>query len=377
MGAAASSVSSAASTVGTAATAAVNRTQKVASSVSRKISLNAAKSHTKKLVSNLSHVEPATKEVDVKEPDESDAVALNGDPMGTTVISAYEGDSWDPALEGQQPDLDNPGAPVENLSESLSPLNSHRESDNHEAENDMFKERSDLGEPQRYLITLMDVENLAVDSGKIYFRLSSGKRGQESKKLAVGDQLVRGIIKEWTGKLKGINEEFYFEFADPDTWIQIEMRRTKGKNSGIDELLGDAKLHAKVLTTTPTENLLPLSNKAGNLRVKAMKVGRTEELKTEGDEQAVMKAFQKHALQLDTMMHLRCRVIQALDVPAMDDTGTSDPYVVLTCGTTKKRTKVEMKTLTPKWHEDFDFFFPPGTSVPEVRGLCVQSNPPP
>lgn len=64
---------------------------------------------------------------------------------------------------------------------------------------------------------------------------------------------------------------------------------------------------------------------------------------------------------------LSVRVIQALNIPAMDDTGTSDPYVILTCGAMKKRTKVQMKTLHPQWHEDFDFFFQAGTVIPSME----------
>lgn len=365
----------AASSVGFAASAAVKKTQKVASDVKRKLSsLGKAKSF--RLIGRKVEVSSI--------PEESDSADFLGDeeiqqedPMCTTVISADTGESWNSVISEQHANrLQNSSedfpqigmeAPRQAL-ESISPLNSHRDSEIHEpsGSEDNFQERSDLGAPQRYLITIMDAEMLAVDSGRIYFRLSVGKRGQESKKIVAGDQLIQGIIKEWTGSIKGMNEEFYFEFADPDTWILIELRHRRGNKTANVEVLGDTKIHAKVLTTTPTEEWLSLSNLAGKIRLRAMKVGRTEEIKNDGDEQAVMKAFQKHALQLQTMMHLRCRVIQALDVPAMDDTGTSDPYVVLTCGPTKKRTKVQMKTLTPKWHEDFDFFFPAGSTIPEV-----------
>lgn len=366
---------SAASSVGSAASAAVTKTKKVASDVSRRISFGRAKSFTNKLLSHTAHVESVEEENHSNEsPEEMEAEIQNEDPnhpMATTIISGYEGDNWDSGVDGQDlAGYDNATLLHHNPAESnlQSPLNSNRESESQETATteDVFLERSDLGEPQRYLITIVEAEKITVSSGRFFFRLSAGKRGQESKKMVAGDQLVQGIIKEWTGNVKGINEEFYFEFADPDTWIQIELRHKKKKSEG-DEILGETKLHMKVLTTSATEEWLSLSNQAGRVRIKAMKVGRTEEIKTDGDEQAVMRAFQKHAQQLESMMHLRCRVIQALDVPAMDDTGTSDPYVVLTCGATKKRTKVEMKTLTPKWHEDFDFFFPAGSIIPEVR----------
>jgi hypothetical protein len=215
-------------------------------------------------------------------------------------------------------------------------------------------------------VTIVEARNINVDTGKVYFCLSSGKQTQESKKMVAGDQLIQGIVKEWKGVLSNIEEEFYFEFADPDTWILIELKHRQGAKGTGHHILGETRLHAKVLTTTPTEQWLFLSNGVGKVKVKGMKVGRTEEIRNEGDEQAVMKAFQKHALRIDSMMRLRCRVVQALDLPAMDETGTSDPYVILTCGPTKKRTKLQMKTLCPKWHEDFDFFFSAGSMIPEV-----------
>ena len=52
---------------------------------------------------------------------------------------------------------------------------------------------------------------------------------------------------------------------------------------------------------------------------------------------------------------------------AMDEGGTSDPYIILSCGATKKRTKVINKTLHPQYHEDFDFFFPAGTQIPSME----------
>jgi hypothetical protein len=375
-GAAAHILMGAASSVGSAASAAVKKTQKVASDVKRKISFGKAKSFTNRLTGRKVEVSSVPEETYSGDLVGDEEIQQEG-PMSTMVISADAGESWNSVIGEQHSNrlqtlsVDLPQVGMEatrQAFELVSPLNSHRDSEAHEpsGSEDTFHERSDLGEPQRYLITIIDAEMLTVDSGRIYFRLSIGKRRQESKKIVAGDQLIQGIIKEWTGSIKGMNEEFYFEFADPDTWILLELRHRRGNKAANDEVLGDTKLHAKVLTTTPTEEWLSLSNSAGKIRLKGMKVGRTEEIKNDGDEQVVMRAFQKHALQLQTMMHLRCRVIQALDVPAMDDTGTSDPYVVLTCGPTKKRTKVQMKTLAPKWHEDFDFFFPAGSTIPEV-----------
>lgn len=42
-------------------------------------------------------------------------------------------------------------------------------------------------------------------------------------------------------------------------------------------------------------------------------------------------------------------VIEGRDLVAMDSTGTSDPYVIVTVGGKEKRTKVIRFTLNPKW----------------------------
>jgi hypothetical protein len=79
---------------------------------------------------------------------------------------------------------------------------------------------------------------------------------------------------------------------------------------------------------------------AGSLRLKSVKVRRTEDVDAEGDEQVIMAALQKHATALNVPLRLNVRVVQAVDVPATDEGGTSDPYVILTCGGMKKRSKV-------------------------------------
>lgn len=55
-------------------------------------------------------------------------------------------------------------------------------------------------------------------------------------------------------------------------------------------------------------------------------------------------------------MELHIRVIEARNVPAADLNGKSDPYVSLSTDKTKcalQKTKVQKKTLTPSWNEEF------------------------
>ncbi|KAI3802293.1 hypothetical protein L1987_30423 [Smallanthus sonchifolius] len=48
-------------------------------------------------------------------------------------------------------------------------------------------------------------------------------------------------------------------------------------------------------------------------------------------------------------------VIEGRDLVAADIRGTSDPYVRVQYGNLKRRTKVMYKTLTPQWHQTFEF----------------------
>jgi hypothetical protein len=52
-----------------------------------------------------------------------------------------------------------------------------------------------------------------------------------------------------------------------------------------------------------------------------------------------------------TTYQLRAYIYQARDLYAADNTGLSDPYVVITCGNASSRSKTILATLSPKWNE--------------------------
>lgn len=54
-------------------------------------------------------------------------------------------------------------------------------------------------------------------------------------------------------------------------------------------------------------------------------------------------------------MKLLVRVIEARNIPAMDPNGFSDPYVKLSLGKQKFKSKVVKKCLNPSWCEEFAF----------------------
>jgi hypothetical protein len=66
---------------------------------------------------------------------------------------------------------------------------------------------------------------------------------------------------------------------------------------------------------------------------------------------------------------LKITISQARALPAIDSTGTSDPFVELNFEDEDFRTKVQYKTLSPIWHEDFVLVILP--SSPPTFSLSV------
>ena len=57
------------------------------------------------------------------------------------------------------------------------------------------------------------------------------------------------------------------------------------------------------------------------------------------------------------MSVLTVQVVEAKGLPKMDlgTTGTVDPYLMITCGESKRRTKVKKGSYSPVWDEEFVF----------------------
>ncbi|GER30541.1 plant synaptotagmin [Striga asiatica] len=65
--------------------------------------------------------------------------------------------------------------------------------------------------------------------------------------------------------------------------------------------------------------------------------------------------LQIEAVKLDDKENSMLVIIEARDLIAADIRGTSDPFVRVHYGNLKRSTKVMYKTLTPKWHQTFEF----------------------
>ena len=224
---------------------------------------------------------------------------------------------------------------------------------------------ADLSGPQRFLVTIDQIENLRVDTGYVFLRLTMGNIARESKRYPCGDQLIQGIVKVWTGLIK-INEEFYWEIGDNDAYVSCLLMHVKENGTEAVDL-GEVKLDAKKFGVRQVQETYKFSDEAGVVKLKGSKLTKGGEAENEDDEQAIMAAMQKHSVTLTSTMRLSIRVIQAVDIPAMDEEGTSDPYLIINCGHMKKRSKVIQRTLKPQWHEDFDFFFAAKTTVPQME----------
>ena len=46
-------------------------------------------------------------------------------------------------------------------------------------------------------------------------------------------------------------------------------------------------------------------------------------------------------------------MVEAANLPATDDNGSSDPYCLIKVGRTVKKTSVQFKDVNPKWNEEF------------------------
>ena len=68
---------------------------------------------------------------------------------------------------------------------------------------------------------------------------------------------------------------------------------------------------------------------------------------------------------------LEVTVIEAKGLPAMDKSGTSDPYAVVSFGKSKAKTAVQKGTLTPSWKNEKLFLCAPGFAQTISRGKAV------
>lgn len=164
-------------------------------------------------------------------------------------------------------------------------------------------------------------------SGKSYVKLQYGKTIQRTR----GASATNASHPTWTQK-------FEFEEISDGEYLKI-----KCYNEDIfgDENIGGARVNLEGLVDGVVRDVwVPLEkvNKGEvRLQIEAVTI----------DDYEGSKDSQRGLIELV--------LIEGRDLVAADIRGTSDPYVRVTYGNEKRRTKVMFKTLTPQWHQTFEF----------------------
>ncbi|KAL3818150.1 hypothetical protein ACJIZ3_004055 [Penstemon smallii] len=135
------------------------------------------------------------------------------------------------------------------------------------------------------------------------------------------------------------NQKFEFDEIGGGEYLKIKCytEETFG-----DESIGSARVNLEGLVEGSVRDFyIPLEKvNAGELRLQI---------------EAVNDENSKGSLSSLANGWIELGVIEARDLVAADLRGTSDPYVSVHYGDSKRRTKIMYKTLNPKWHQTFEF----------------------
>ncbi|XP_042388776.1 extended synaptotagmin-1-like isoform X2 [Zingiber officinale] len=189
-------------------------------------------------------------------------------------------------------------------------------------------------------VTVLEGRNLATKdkSGKCdpYVKLQYGKASYRTKTIPNNASPV------W-------NHEFNFdEIGSSSEYLEIRCYNT---NIFGDENIGSARVNMEGISEgSSRDDWIPLE-RVNSGEVKLL----IEVVKNDDDEISKNPGMKQGSGWIELVL------IEAKDLVAADVRGTSDPFVRVHYGTSKKRTKVIYKTLNPEWNQTLEF---PDTSSP-------------
>lgn len=162
-------------------------------------------------------------------------------------------------------------------------------------------------------------------SGKSYVKLQYGKTIQRTRSATNASQPT------W-------NQKFEYEEISDGEYLKI-----KCFNEDIfgDENIGNARVNLEGLVDGEVRDVwIPLEKvNKGEVRLQI--------------ETATIDEYDGSKYSQGGLIELV--IIEGRDLVAADIRGTSDPYVRVHYGSERRRTKVHYKTLTPQWHQTFEF----------------------
>lgn len=187
---------------------------------------------------------------------------------------------------------------------------------------------------RKLCITLMEGRSLITKdkSGKCdpYVKLEYGKTVQKTKTV------YHTTTPVW-------NQIFEFDEMAGSEYLKIKCYNAERIG---DESIGSARVNLEGLLDGSCKDVwIPLEKViSGELR---LQIQVTQKNDYEGNWNSPSRSFSAGWVELV--------LIEARDLVAADLRGTSDPYVRVQYGNSKKRTKVIYKTLNPQWHQTLDF----------------------
>ncbi|KAF0292523.1 Multiple C2 and transmembrane domain-containing protein [Amphibalanus amphitrite] len=168
------------------------------------------------------------------------------------------------------------------------------------------------------------------------------------------------------------DEWFQIPIDDPYVPLQIKVYdHDWGMN---DDFMGEAELDLSTLEPNREQEMtLNLSDSAksgeqGSITLAANLVPKSKEEREQLAGAGSRSTDSKKLKNQQWSSVVTIVLVEAKDLMAMDSEGTSDPYVKLRLGAEKYKSKVQDRTLTPRWLEQFDMhLYDSGSQILEIE----------